>query len=420
MDIEKSLQKLYSLHTFGIKLGLDNIEKFLHHIGNPQKELRAFHVAGSNGKGSTASFIASILMELKYKVGLYTSPHFIKFNERVRINNVEIADFFISSFMNEYENYIDDNQLTFFEVTTAMAFSYFMEQNVDYAVIETGLGGRLDATNIITPLAAVITSISLEHTNVLGNTTGKIAAEKAGIIKHGSRVFIGHLPAEAEKVVEDKCDEAGCELFKLKDYIIEKENSLALFAEENEIGKKIMTLKGTHQNYNACLAGLTVSKSLNINDFNPVRKGIKNIITNTGFQGRYEYFHKKPDIIFDSAHNPEGIKSFINEFKKDYKNYSGRTLLFGVIKDKAIEEMLLNIKDYFDEIYITELDNERSCKIDKLLEISSGINLDVKIEKEPVTLLTEFEARGKDECLVILGSMYLIGEIKSKLTKIIT
>ena len=160
MDIEKSLQKLYSLHTFGIKLGLENIEKFLRHIGNPQKELRAFHIAGSNGKGSTASFVASILMELNYKVGLYTSPHFVRFNERVKINNVEIADHCISSFVREYDNYIDDNQLTFFEVTTAMAFKYFLEQNVDYAVIETGLGGRLDATNTLNPVAAVITSIT--------------------------------------------------------------------------------------------------------------------------------------------------------------------------------------------------------------------------------------------------------------------
>ena len=419
-DIEKSLQKLYSLHTFGIKLGLENIERFLRYIGNPQKELRAFHIAGSNGKGSTASFTASILMELDYKVGLYTSPHFVRFNERVKINNTEIPDYYISSFVQEYENYIDENQLTFFEVTTAMAFKYFMEQNIDYAVIETGLGGRLDATNTINPLAAVITSISLEHTNILGDTTGKIAAEKAGIIKHGAKVFTGKLPAEAEKVIENKCIDAGCELFRLTDYIVEKKNSLELFVEENEISRQIMPLKGFHQNFNAALAGLTVSKTLDVNDFSLLKKGIKNIIINTGFQGRYEFFNKNPDIIFDSAHNPEGITSFINEFKKDHGKYSKRTLLFGVMKDKAVEEMLLNIKDYFDEIYITEIDNERSCKIEKLLEISSGLKLNVRIEKEPVRLLGEFEAGDKNECLVVLGSMYLIGEIKSKLKKIIT
>lgn len=420
MDIEKSLQKLFSLHNFGIKLGLENIEKFLRYIGNPQKELRAFHIAGSNGKGSCASFIASILMELNYKVGLYTSPHFVRFNERVKINNVEIPDYYISSFVLDYEKYIDDNQLTFFEVTTAIAFKYFMEQNVDYAVIETGLGGRLDATNALNPLAAVITSISLEHTNVLGNTTGEIASEKAGIIKHGCKVFIGKLPVDAEKVIETKCCAMECEMFRLSDYIVEKKNSLELFTKENEISYQIMPLKGYHQNYNAALAGLTISKSLNLNDFNPIKQGIENIIANTGFQGRYEFFKKKPDIIFDSAHNIEGVKSFADEFKKDCEKYSRRTLLFGVMKDKAIEEMLLNIKDYFDEIYITEIDIERSCKIEKLKEIASGINLKFEVERDPVTLLTEFETREEDECLVVLGSMYLIGEIKSKLTKIIT
>ena len=420
MDIEKSLHKLYSLHNFGVKLGLENIEKFLHYIGNPQKELRAFHIAGSNGKGSCASFIASILTELNYKVGLYTSPHFVRFNERVKINNTEIPDYYISSFVLEYEKYIDDNQLTFFEVTTAMAFKYFMEQNVDYAVIETGLGGRLDATNSLNPLAAVITSISLEHTNVLGNTIGEIAAEKAGIIKRGCKVFTGKLPGDALNVIETKSSAMECELFKLTDYVIEKKNSLELFSRENEINEQIMPLKGNHQNYNAALAGLTISKSLNLDDFNPIKQGIKNIVANTGFQGRYEFFKKKPDIIFDSAHNIEGIKSFTDEFIKDYEKYSRRTLLFGVMKDKAIEKMLLNIKDYFDEIFITEIDIERSCKIEILREIASGINLKVNVEKDPVALVTEFETRAGDECLVILGSMYLIGEIKSKLTKIIT
>lgn len=420
MDIEKPLQKLFSLHTFGIKLGLENIKKFLNYIGNPQRELRTFHIAGSNGKGSTASFLASILMELNNKVGLYTSPHFVRFNERVKINNSDIPDYYISSFVLEYEKYIDDNELTFFEVTTAMAFKYFMEQNVDYAVIETGLGGRLDATNTINPLAAVITSISLEHTNVLGNTTRKIAEEKAGIIKHGAKVFIGKLPGDAAEVIENTCDVIGCELFKLSDYIVEKKNSLELFIKENEINHQIMPLKGYHQNYNAALAGLTVSKSFDIDDFSLIKQGIKNIIVNTSFQGRYEFFKKKPDIIFDSSHNPDGLRCFTDEFKKDYKKYSKRTLLFGVMKDKAIEEMLLSIKDYFDEIYITEINIERSCKIEELKKISSGIKLNVKVEKEPGKLIAEFESRGKDECLVILGSMYLIGEIKSNLTKIIT
>ncbi len=298
MDIEKSLQKLFSLHTFGIKLGLENIVKFLHYIGNPQKELRAFHVAGSNGKGSTASFMASILMELNYKVGLYTSPHFVKFNERVKINNSEIPDYYISGFMQEYEKYIDDNQLTFFEVTTAMAFKYFMEQNIDYAVIETGLGGRLDATNTLNPLAAVITSISLEHTNILGDTISKIAAEKAGIIKHNSKVFIGKLPEDAEKVIEKKCEDLGCQLFKLKDYIIEQKNSLKLIDEKIEIDGSIVPLKGFHQNYNAALAGLSVSKTLDLNDSALIRKGIRDTNNKHRHPGKVRILKKKTRYNF--------------------------------------------------------------------------------------------------------------------------
>jgi len=203
MDLKSALEKLYSLHTFGIKLGLENIQKFLSTLDNPQSKLKTIHIAGSNGKGSTAAFIASILMEYGYKVGLYTSPHFIRFNERIQINNVQIPDEYLANFITESEDYIDEHKLTFFEVTTAIAFKYFAENDVDFAVIETGLGGRLDATNVLDPLAVVITSISLEHTNILGDTIRKIAFEKAAIIKKHIHVFVGKLPMEAVAVVEE-------------------------------------------------------------------------------------------------------------------------------------------------------------------------------------------------------------------------
>ncbi|MCK7522792.1 MAG: Mur ligase family protein [Ignavibacteriales bacterium] len=199
MDLETSLKKLFSLHTFGIKLGLENTIGFLNHLGNPQQALKTIHIAGSNGKGSTSSFIASILQEFGFKIGLYTSPHFVKFNERVVINGKQIEDEYVSSFISDNEKYIDEHELTFFEVTTAMAFQYFKDMNTDYCVIETGLGGRLDSTNVLNPLAVVITSISLEHTNVLGDTIEQIAAEKAAIIKNGSKVFIGMLKKEAAR-----------------------------------------------------------------------------------------------------------------------------------------------------------------------------------------------------------------------------
>ncbi len=197
MDTASSLNKLFALHNFGVKLGLENTINFLEYLGNPQKSLKTIHIAGSNGKGSTASFIASILQESGYRTGLYTSPHFIKFNERVVINGIQVGDEFISDFVTEHETYIDEHQLTFFEVTTALAFKYFSEEEVDVCVIETGLGGRLDATNVLSPLAVVITSISYEHTNILGEKLEQIAAEKAAIIKSGAKVFTGRLPGRS-------------------------------------------------------------------------------------------------------------------------------------------------------------------------------------------------------------------------------
>jgi dihydrofolate synthase/folylpolyglutamate synthase len=204
MDFERVLNKLFALHTFGVKLGLENIKVFLEHLGNPQSQLKAFHIAGSNGKGSTSAFTASILMECGFQTGLYTSPHFVKFYERIVINGEQISDQAVANFFEKHEEFIDKHKLTFFEVTTAMAFQYFKDSKVDYAVIETGLGGRLDATNVFNAVGVIITSISLEHTNILGKTLREITKEKAAIIKNHNKVFTGKLPEDAKKVVETK------------------------------------------------------------------------------------------------------------------------------------------------------------------------------------------------------------------------
>ncbi|MCW8850070.1 MAG: Mur ligase family protein, partial [Melioribacteraceae bacterium] len=235
MNIDTALEKIYSLKQFSVKLGLDNITNLLNHLGNPQKELKTIHVAGSNGKGSTCSFLASILMEFGYKVGLYTSPHLVKFNERIRINSIEISDKDIIEFLDSNKSYIDKYAPTFFEITTALAFNYFAARNVDYAIIETGLGGRLDATNVLNPLASVITSISLEHSHILGDTLEKIAYEKGGIIKNRIPIFIGDLPFEAEKKIESIAKERSSELVKQKDSLKVYDNKFDLQLNSNKI-----------------------------------------------------------------------------------------------------------------------------------------------------------------------------------------
>ncbi len=420
MDIETSLNKLFSLHTFGIKLGLENTIGFLNHLGNPQQELKTIHIAGSNGKGSTASFIASILQEFGFKVGLYTSPHFVKFNERVVINGKQIDDEYISSFITENENYIDEHQLTFFEVTTAMAFQYFKEMKPDYCVIETGLGGRLDSTNVLNPLAVVITTISLEHTNVLGNTIEQIAAEKAAIIKKDSKVFTGFLKKEAVDVVDEKCEETKSNIYRLKDFVSEVDEQVSLVLGEGKQIEINPTLKGKYQKYNAALAALTISKTFSLNDQQKYLSGISNVSRNTGLQGRYEYYHKNPTIIFDSAHNPESIKSFLSEFAKESGCYSRRVLIFGAMRDKGISEMLQILSLYFDEILVTEIQYERAAKPEDIKRLGEQINITCNIIREPIKYIEEFRMRNKNECLVVLGSMYLLGEIKQQLLQGVT
>ncbi len=415
MDLETSLKKLFSLHTFGIKLGLDNTIGFLNHLGNPQQAIKTIHIAGSNGKGSTSSFIASILQEFGYNIGLYTSPHFVKFNERVLINGKQIEDEFVATFISDNEKYIDEHQLTFFEVTTAMAFQYFKNMKTDYCVIETGLGGRLDSTNVLNPLAVVITSISLEHTNILGDTIEQIASEKAAIIKDNSNVFTGLLMKEAEGVVEQKCKETNSILYPMKDFIIESEDQIKLQLEKENQIEMNPPLKGKYQKYNSALAALTISKTFSNFEEEKYAAGIANVLKNTGLQGRYEYYHKEPTIIFDSAHNTEGIENFLIEFTKEAGNYEKRTLLFGAMRDKAIGDMLLILSKYFDEIMITEIKYERAAKIEEISSLCNQLNITITPIAGPAKFVRSFATRGAEECLVVLGSMYLLGEIKQQL-----
>lgn len=416
MDIQESLNKLFALHTFGVKLGLENVKNFLNHISNPESKLKTIHIAGSNGKGSTSSFIASILMEKGYLVGLYTSPHFVKFNERISINGKMIPDDYVAKFYEMHEDYINKYQLTFFEVTTAMAFNYFYESEVDYAVIETGLGGRLDATNVLNPVACVITSISLEHTNILGDKIENIAYEKSEIIKPGAKTFIGLLDEKSDLIVEKKCKDVKSQLFRLEEYICEKDDNIQLYTEEIEFDDWQVPLKGKFQKYNAALAALTVAKTFNIDDPSVITNGISNVIKNTRLQGRFEIANVNPDLILDSAHNPAGIKCFVDEFRSDRKKYQHTTLLFGAMRDKNINDMLIQLKDYFDEIIFTDINYERAARIEQLKEFGDKIGISYKVNTNKNEVIKNHLDGDKNNCMVVAGSMYLLGEIKSILS----
>lgn len=419
MNIDLALEKIYSLKQFNVKLGLEKTVHLLDHIGNPQDKFKSIHVAGSNGKGSTCSFAASILQEHGYKVGLYTSPHFVRFNERIRINGIEISDKEILKFLNANKKYIEKEQPTFFEITTALAFKYFAEQKVDFAVIETGLGGRLDCTNVINPLISVITSISLEHTNILGNTIEKIAFEKAGILKSKTKVIIGKIPIVARNLISKIAFEKKSELIEIKNEIKVYKNYFKLRLNNEFVKFEVKNLSGVHQYYNAGLAIKSLEKIIPNLDFKLIQLGLDNVIVNSGLQCRYERFSQKPQVIFDSAHNIEGIKSFIKQFKKEFLKFKNRKLIYGALNDKNNRRMLSLLKPYFDKIIITKVNNERGEKTEHLLSIAKLLKMNAAVKNDPEEIIFNFihSKSNKDNCLVVLGSMYLLGEIKLKLLK---
>jgi len=415
VKLETALERIYSMHQFNIKLGLHNIEKLMKHLGNPEKKIKAIHIAGSNGKGSTASFMSSILQEAGYRIGLYTSPHLVKFNERIRINSEMIPDFYIQNFISEMDEYIRTESPTFFEITTALAFKYFAENNIDYAVIETGLGGRLDATTVLNPIASVITTISLEHTNILGDSLEQIAYEKAGIIKENINVFIGILPEIAGNVVINVANQLRCKTFELEKYILISKNSIKFVSDNFEMMLNEMPLKGNHQLLNAALSILTLKYTFTNISNKAIEEGIQSVVKNTGIQGRYEIVHNNPKVIFDAGHNVECTKTFINEFKKEYLRYSKRTLIFGAMKDKNVVSMIKSLVHFFDNIFVTNINYERAYAAGELKSKAESNNIKVKVLNDSIKFIKEFLNNESSECLVVLGSIYLLGEIKSQL-----
>lgn len=416
--IEKYLEFLFSLHNRGVKLGLEKTFEFLKKLGDPHKNLRCFHIAGSNGKGSTSSFIASILTEAGYKTGLYTSPHFIRFNERIRINGQPIPDKYIVQFMQENEEEITNTGLTFFEVTTCMAFKYFRDQEVDFAVIETGLGGTYDSTNVLDPLASIITSISLEHTNILGDSLELIAEAKGGIIKAGRPVFLGLLPGVARGRLMQIAAEKGSKCYFLEEYVNRRGDSIEFYSSELYFDDLTTPLRGNYQQLNASLAILALNKVLRFSDNGKILKGIRNVISNSGIQGRFEKVYNKPAIFLDSAHNVEGIISFLREFVQEKKKHRKNYLLFSSLNDKSTERMLIESSNHFDLIYLFELEgNERAAKIDDLAGLAEKNLIKYQKVTDIKSFIRKFMGAAEDECLVVYGSMYLVAEVKKVFEK---
>ncbi|TCP22901.1 dihydrofolate synthase/folylpolyglutamate synthase [Tenacibaculum skagerrakense] len=320
----KQLPMYQNIGKTAYKKDLTNTKKLSNHLHNPEKKFKSIHVGGTNGKGSTSHMIASVLQEAGYKVGLYTSPHLKSFTERIRINGAEISEQNVVGFLEKNKSFLEENQLSFFEMTVGMAFEYFAKEKVDVAVIEVGLGGRLDSTNIITPEISVITNIGMDHVQILGDTLEKIAFEKAGIIKHTIPVVIGEKQIEIQEVFKAKAQECNAEIIFASDEVKEEYKT---------------DLLGSYQKHNTKTAVAALGK---VEGFvikpNHIVNGLLNVKNNTGLRGRWEVLSEKPKVICDTAHNKEGLTYVLQQLEKE--NYDNLHVVLGVVSDKDLDEIL--------------------------------------------------------------------------------
>ena len=404
------------------KPGLERIAEFCRSIGNPQRNYFVIHIAGTNGKGSTSNMLAAVLQQAGYQTGLFTSPHLTDFRERIRVNGEMIPKQKVVNFVDRYRSEMERLQLSFFEMTTAMAFDYFAQSDVEVAVIETGLGGRLDATNIVQPILSVITNIGLEHTEYLGDSLPKIAREKGGIIKKCTPVVVGEKNSNYNLVLEEIAQD-------LRSEITYAEEAFSLGECGFEGGKQVVTMTRTRDGYpyqlRLDLLGeyqrknlATVATALDIlHESTPLSisrrafvEGVRYVSKLTSFRGRWQVLSDKPFIVCDTAHNEHGIAEVAKQLQA--RTNSGRLLcVMGFCEDKEFSKMLALMPS--DAHYIfTQASIRRAASLEKISEVASSLNLDFELVPTVAEALAKAHEQLADEdMLYIGGSTFVVAEV---------
>ena len=420
-----TLDYLYSLQKFGIKMGLGNIASLMEILDHPHRRYPVVHIAGTNGKGSTAAFLASILSTSGLRTGLYTSPHLVNFSERIRIDGLSISDTDIIAYTSRIREAVDALQGTFFEATTAIAFQYFADSQVDIAVVETGLGGRLDSTNVVDPILSIITSIDFDHTDFLGTSLASIATEKAGIIKQGRPVISGAIQAEAADTirriaacVQAPLTELGNQAIDVSLHEIDlMEFTTTIFGHAFQVK---CPLVGSHQARNALLA-VRASELLNaaaprisVSSAN-ILKGLAAVRRQSGLRCRLERIREAPELVCDVAHNPAGFKVLFETWNR-IRTPGTTHLVFGLSKSKHLDAVLEEISRFAwksitvtgsasQELYPVRIIMERAKAIGATFQAGSGVHEDVD------TLLA---AVSDEESVLLCGSHYIVGNYLDK------
>ena len=418
----KCLDEMFGLRRFGIKLGLDVIGSILDNLKNPEKTFSCIHIAGTNGKGSIASALATILNASGYKTGLYTSPHLIDFNERICINNTQISnDEVITSYQAVKTACRGKREPTFFEYTTAMALYQFAKSSVDWAVIETGMGGRLDATNILSPSLSIITNISLEHRSYLGNTIAEIAGEKGGIIKAKTPVVTGVTQKSAINVLKQIASEKSAPLYRSGEHFKVRRNKNGHFSYSgiDHQWKNMKTgLPGSHQVDNAALilaaCEVLIQKGLCI-ELDQIKKSLATY----SWPGRLEIIPANgkvtPEIIIDGAHNLMAARKLGKFLMQEY-SHKKITLVIGILDDKPFESILRSLLPSCARVVLTEPDIDRSLSPEKLMTFTQSFVSDTVIIKNVASAVRHaIKITQPDSVICIAGSLYVVGEAKQAL-----
>ena len=402
------------------KADLTNTIKLCEHLGNPHKKFKSIHIAGTNGKGSVSHMLAAILQTAGYKTGLYTSPHLKDFRERIKVNGVMINEESVISFTEKIKPLIEEIEPSFFEITVAMAFEYFAEQEVDIAVIEVGLGGRLDSTNIITPELSVITNIGWDHMNFLGDSLEKIAFEKAGIIKPGVPVVVGEFLPETKPVFEQIASEkkAAIHFASQKRFLSEwkwQKHELIVTVEEQNKPDHLsyhLDLPGIYQAKNliTVLEVISVMKHLNFKlPDSVVQTGLQKTKKLTGLHGRWEIIHVHPTIVMDVAHNAEGIKQIVQQI--ELTDHHKLHIVIGMVKDKEIEK-ILSLLPHNADYYFTQSDIPRAFPAKELKEKAAQLNLKGNVYPDVNSAINEARSNAeKDDLIIVCGSVFLVGDV---------
>lgn len=425
MDYKEALDYIHNTNKFGVVLGLENIKRLLELMGNPQKDLKFIHVAGTNGKGSTSSYITNMLTVADYQVGFFTSPFLERFNERIRINNENIPDEDLGDVTEFTKNAVDKmlaeglNHPTEFEVVTAIAIEYYKRKAVDFVVLEVGLGGRFDSTNVIDDsLISVIVPIAMDHIDILGDTLEKIAYEKAGIIKKNGLVVSYPQDAEAREVVEKVAKEEQATLITVpvENLVVSEMNEMGTrfdFSYGGHVMKDLqIRLIGNHQAYNASTAITTVlalkdSGAIEITDAE-IREGLEQ----TRWIGRLELLKTSPRFIIDGAHNMQGIEALKKTIEEVFQ-YDKLILGLGILKDKDVESMISEMAPVGDEIIVTEPNIFRAMTADELGERIGKYNPNYTVEKDIQKAIDlAYEKAGENDIILFSGSLYLIGDVR--------